>query len=61
MDADALKAHVGKRVEIVVRPIESPAPAAATGAAAVQAAKPIEPAPVQYSATEVKRVIGACS
>ena len=61
MKEDALKAHVGKRVEAVVRPIESPAPASADGLAAVQAARPAEPTPERYSVTEIKRVIGACS
>ena len=60
LDADALKAHVGQRLEVVVRPIESPAPAPATGLAAAQAAKPIEPAPKRFSVTEIKRVIGTC-
>ena len=61
LDADALKAHVGQRLEVVVRPIESPAPAPATGLAAAQAAKPKEPAPKRFSVTEIKRVIGTCS
>ena len=60
LDADALKAHVGQRLEVVVRPIESPAPAPATGLATVQAAKPNEPAPKRFSVTEIKRVIGTC-
>ena len=60
LDADALNAHVGQRVELVVRPIESPAAPPAAGVGAVQSAKPIEPVPERYSVTEIKRVIGTC-
>ena len=61
MDADALKAHVGQRVEVVVRPVESPAATPTAGLAGVQSAKPIEPAPERFTVTEIKRVIGTCS
>jgi hypothetical protein len=61
VNADALKAQVGQRVEVIVRPIESPAAAPTAGLAAAQAAKPIEPAPERFSVTEIKRVIGTCS
>ena len=60
LDADALKAHSGQQVEMVVRPVESAAPAPATGLAENQAAKPIAPAPERFTVTEIKRVIGAC-
>ncbi len=62
LDADELKAHVGKQVEVVLRPVESPAPAGApaAGLAQPQAAKPVEPAPARFSVTELKRVIGSC-
>ena len=62
LNAEALKAHVGQRLEVVVRPIDSPAAAAPdAGAVRVEAAKPVEPAPQRFSVTEVKRVIGGCS
>jgi hypothetical protein len=61
MKEDALKAHVGQRVEAVVRPIESPAPAPTAGLAEVQAARPIEPTPDPFSVTEIRRVLGTCS
>jgi hypothetical protein len=62
MKEDALKAHLGQRVEAIVRPIESPAPAAPTaGLVGVQAARPIEPTPEPFSVTEISRVIGTCS
>ena len=61
LDADALKAHAGQRVEMVVRPVESPAAPPAAGLAATQAAKPIEPALERFTVTEIKRVIGSCS
>lgn len=61
-DADALKAHLGNRVEVVVRPIESPAPApSAAGLAPAQTAKPSEPAPERFTVTEIKRAVGRCS
>ena len=60
LDADALKAHLGQRVEMVVRPVEAPAPAPPAGLAGAHAAKPIEPAPERFSVTEIKRVIGPC-
>ena len=63
LDADELKAHVGQRVEVVVRPIEaaaaSPSPATTTGP--VESAKPIEPAPERFTVTELKEVVGRCS
>ena len=62
LNADALKAHVGQRVEVIVRPIESPAAAAPTaGLAPAQSAKPSEPAPQRFTVNEIKRVIGGCS
>jgi hypothetical protein len=61
MKEDALKAHVGQRVEATVRPIESTAPAPSAGVADGQAAKPIEPTPEPFSVTEIRRVIGTCS
>ena len=61
LDADALKAHLGKRIEVVVRPIESTAPAPAAGLAGNQSTKPSEPAPERYYVTELKQVIGTCS
>ena len=61
MDADALKAHVGQRVEVVVRPVESPAAPPPAGLAGTQAAKPTEPAAERFSVTEIKRVIGNCA
>ena len=61
MKEEALKAHVGQRVEAVVRPIESPAPAPAAGPVEAQAARPVEPKAEPFSVTEIKRVIGPCS
>jgi len=61
LDVDKLKAHLGQRIEVVVRPVESPAPPPATGLAVAQTAKPIEPVVERFTATEIKRVIGSCS
>jgi hypothetical protein len=61
MDADALKAHLGQRVEVVVRPVESAKAPPAAGLVEAQTAKPIEPALERFTVTEIKRVIGSCS
>ena len=61
LDADALKAHLGQRVEVVARPIESAPPAAPAGLAVSQTAKPNEPAVERFTVTEIKRVTGSCS
>ena len=61
LDAEALKAHMGHRVEVVVRPIEVPAPAPPSGLAISQAARPTEPAAERFTVTEIKRVVGRCS
>jgi len=60
LDADALKTHVGQRVEVVVRPVESPAPSPAAGVAEAQTAKRIDPAPKRFLVTELRRVIDSC-
>ncbi len=60
MKEDALRAHVGQRVEAILRPIDPPAPAPTTGLVEVQAARPIESTPEPFSVTEIKRVIGTC-
>ncbi len=61
VDAAALKAHLGQRVEVIVRPLESPAAAPTGGRVGIQAAGPLEPAPERFSVTEIKRVTGTCS
>ena len=62
MDADALKKHLGQRLEVVVRPVEKPPAAPPTaGLAVAEAAKPVEPAVERFTVTEIKRVIGSCS
>jgi hypothetical protein len=60
LDAEALKAYAGQRVEVIVRKVE-PLPAAETaGPATAQTAKPTEPAPEPFSVLEIKPVAGAC-
>ena len=51
LDADALKAHAGYRVEVIVRPVEVAPPAAPTaGTTAAQAARPVEePKPERFT------------
>ena len=60
LDAAALKAHMGHRVEVVVRPIEV-APEPASGLASSHTARSAEPVPERFTVTEIKRVVGRCS
>ena len=63
MDADALKAHVGQRVEATLRPIQTTAAPATppTAASLGVAVKPIDAPPERFSVTAIKRVTGSCS
>ena len=61
LNAEALKAHMGHRVEVVVRPVDVPAPAPASALANSDSARPIDPAPERFTVTEIKRVVGRCS
>jgi hypothetical protein len=63
MDADALKAHIGQRVEVTLRPIQTPAaPDSPTaGSLGVTAVKPADAPPERFSVTALKRVSGSCS
>jgi hypothetical protein len=60
LDADELKAHLGRRVEMLVRPVEPQAAPPTTQPAGVQPAKPVEPPAEQFTVTEIRRVIGSC-
>jgi hypothetical protein len=57
LDAEALKARAGQRVEVTVRPVEKLAEAPPP---AGQTAK-FEPAPERFTVTAIKRVTGTCS
>lgn len=62
LDAAALKEHLGHRVEVVARPVESSAaPAPAAGLAAAETAKPKERQIERFTVTEIKQVVGRCS
>ncbi len=60
VDADGLKAHLGQRVEVTVRPIETPPPAPPAGSVGIEPATPIERTPERFSVTAIKRVSGTC-
>ena len=61
-NADELKAHLGQRVEVVLRPVQTTAaPAPTTASLGVQAVRPIDAPPERFTVTEIKRVSGACS
>ena len=57
IDAEALKARAGQRVEVTVRPVEKLAEAPPLAGQAVK----FEPAPEKYTVTAIKRVTGTCS
>jgi hypothetical protein len=63
IDAEELKTHAGRRVEVTLRPVEATAPPAPPAGATLggQAARPIDPPPQRYSVTAIKRVTGTCS
>lgn len=57
-----LQKHVGKKVEVTVRPVEvvpGPSPSSTLPAAA-SAAKPEQVAPQRYTVTTIKSLAGAC-
>jgi hypothetical protein len=61
-NADELKAHLGQRVELVLRPVQTTAaPPSTTASVGVQAARPIDAPPERFLVTEIKRVTGTCS
>ena len=61
-DEEALKAHAGHRVEVIVRPVEVVAASTPSGAATTsEAATPAEPEPTRYTVTEIKAVAGTCA
>ena len=60
IDAEELKRHAGRRVEVTLRPVETTTPPAAANPGG-EAAKPFDPPPQRYSVTDIKRVTGTCS
>ena len=61
IDAAALQAHAGERVEVTLRPTQTAAaPASSTASSLGAPAKPIDTPPERYSVTAIKRVPGTC-
>lgn len=57
VNREQLQSHVGKRVEVTVRPAEIPAPAARPpSTTTTTTAKPEQPAPQRYTVVKVARV-----
>ncbi len=56
---EELQSHVGKRVEVTVRPVEA-SPAAPSSAAKDANAKPEESAPQRYTVTKITRLADSC-
>ena len=59
VNADAFKPHLGKRVEVTIRPLDTVAPAPPTGSTTATAPPPAAPQP--YSVIAIKPTGGACS
>lgn len=65
VNEEQLKAHLGQRVRVSIRPIEPAAPATPSSASkadsAAQAAADAAAPPERFSVTEIARVDGSCS
>jgi hypothetical protein len=62
LDLKELQAHVGKKVEVTVRPVEvQPASSSPSKPTAESTAKPKEPVPVRYTVTKLNPMAGLCS
>lgn len=59
LDREQLQTHVGKRVEVTVRPVEV-APAPASSSPASSTARVEEPATVRYTVTRITPQANAC-
>jgi hypothetical protein len=57
-----LQTHVGRKVEVTVRPVEvSPGPARSSSSPVTSStAKPEDPAPTRYTVTKITSVAGSC-
>jgi len=58
-----MQKHVGKKVQVTVRPVEvAPGPSSSrqTPPAAASTAKPEEAAPQRYTVTEIKSLADSC-
>ena len=60
LDAAALKRHVGQRVQVTVRPIDTVAAPPSSQTSATREAVTPEPAPERFSVTAVDIVSGPC-
>ena len=60
-NAAELKALVGQRVEVVLRPVQTTAAPAPTTASLGVQTKPLDAPPERFTVTEIKSVTGTCS
>lgn len=58
---ERLKAHVGARVEVTLRPVEVLPDASTPSVSTDSKGKPVEPVTPRYTVTEIKRVADSCS
>jgi hypothetical protein len=58
---ERLQSHVGKRVEVTVRPVEVLSPAASTPTSTDNKAKPEEQAPQRYTVINISRLADSCA
>jgi hypothetical protein len=62
INADELKAHVGQRVEVILRPIQTTVALPPAGAGlGIQLGRRTAAPPERYTVTEIKGVTGPCS
>jgi hypothetical protein len=61
LDRKTLQTHVGKKVEVALRPVEvQPAQASSSSSTTATTAKPQEPAPARYTVSKLQALPGAC-
>jgi hypothetical protein len=63
INREGLQSHIGKRVEVTVRPIEAPAPSSSSSSSsATEPAKKVElSAPQRYTVTKINRLADSCA
>jgi hypothetical protein len=59
INREGLQTHVGKRVEVTVRPVEAPATTPSSGSTATKV-KPEEQAPQRYTVIKIGRLADSC-
>jgi hypothetical protein len=61
INRERLQSHVGKRVEVTVRPVDSLSPAGSSSTSTDTKAKPEEQPPQRYTVIKISRLADSCS